>query len=358
MNAGRRDTHEQRPSSSRSGGFVRAAASLGLSGRYAVQSREARAGLQLWATDCGVELVTVDDEGTSSRAVGVYRALLAEGAEILLGPYGSHMVRQVAPVVCGAGRVLWNHGGAADDLPVPGLASVVAPASSYLHGLVRLAREMGLDELVMATGRGRFAEQVGDGALRTAAAHGMRTRHLRAGEWDTLIDERRHGQAALLRHAALAVVGTFDEDVAAVSRLGEAGLEIGLLSCVAAGIEEFGRRVGSRAEGVVGPVQWWCGDEPAEVGPSGQEFARRFQQRFGHTPDYVAAQAAAAGYLALEAHRRGYGAADIQGWRTSSLLGPFRLDGSWRQIGHVPATVQWRDRRRIVVAEGPRPCGD
>jgi ABC-type branched-subunit amino acid transport system substrate-binding protein len=332
-------------------GFVRAAASLGLSGRYAVQAREALAGLELWATDCGVDLVTLDDEGTPSRAVGIYRDLLAEGTEILVGPYGSHTVRQVAPVVCGTGRVLWNHGGAGDDLPAPGLASVVAPASSYLNGLVRLARDRGLDEVVVVTGPGRFAQHVGDGALTSAAAHGLRARRVRAGDWDAPVDGEDRSQRPSLHHAALVFVATFDEDVAAVGRVRGAGLDVGLLGCVAAGIDEFGRRLGSRADGVVGPVQWWRRDEPAEVGPSGPEFARRFEQRTGREPDYVAAQAAAAGYLAFEAHRRGYGPADIRRWRTSSLLGPFRLDRSWRQAGHAPATVQWRDGRRVLAAD-------
>lgn len=321
-----------------------------------MQAHETRAGLRLWADDRGVDLAIVDDRGSSSRAAGIYRALLKEGTEILLGPYGSDIVRRVAPLVGRAGRVLWNHGGSADDLAAPGLASVVAPASSYLQTLVGLARDRGLDEVVVAPGRGRFAQQVGDGALRTAATLGLRTRHVGAGGWDTLIKGAASGQPTSLRHAVLVFVGAFDDDVAAVGRVRDADVEVGLLGCVAAGIEEFGRRLGAGADGVAGPVQWWPGDEPAVVGPSGQEFVRHFEQRFGYRPDYVAAQAAAAGYLALEAHRRGRRLAGIHRWHTSSLLGPFRLDPSWRQVGHVPGTVQWRDGQRVLAAEPASPA--
>jgi len=66
--------------------------------------------------------------------VAAYQALLEDGVDILLGPYGSGTVRHVAPVVCGSGRLLWNHGGAADDLASPLLATAVAPASTYLSG--------------------------------------------------------------------------------------------------------------------------------------------------------------------------------------------------------------------------------
>lgn len=344
---GTAETTAERPGQS---GRVHAAAALALSGSYAMQGRAARDGLELWAADRGVDLTVVDDESTPARAVDVYRALLAEDAGILIGPYGSHMVRRVAPVVCGAGRLLWNHGGAADDLATPGLATVVAPASSYLERMVALARDRGLDEVVTATGPGRFARQVGEGALRAASARGMGARRVGSDEWETLLDRAGRGRPASLRHAALAFVGTFGQDLAALRRVRDSGLEVGLLGCVAAGVGQFGRHLGWRADGVVGPVQWWRRDEPAEVGPSGRDFARRFEQRYGHGPDYVAAQAAASGYLALEAHRRGDERPDVRRWRTSSLLGPFRLDGSWRQSGYVPALVEWRDGRQVLVA--------
>src|SRR4029450_9537047 len=61
------------------------------------------------------------------------------GVDLLIGPYGSGLVRAVAPLVCDAGRLLWNHGGAADDLARPGLVSLPAPASSYFEGAVREA---------------------------------------------------------------------------------------------------------------------------------------------------------------------------------------------------------------------------
>jgi ABC-type branched-subunit amino acid transport system substrate-binding protein len=117
--------------------------SLGLTGRDAVQSAQVRAGLDLWAADQPVELVIIDDQGSPSRAMAAYHALLADGIEILLGPHGSGTVRHVAPVVCGSGRLLWNHGGAADDLASPLLATVVAPASTYLASLLVLARTPG-----------------------------------------------------------------------------------------------------------------------------------------------------------------------------------------------------------------------
>ena len=329
----------------------RAGVSLGLTGRYAVQSAEARAGLDLWAADQHVELVVIDDQGAPNRAVTAYQSLLAGGVEILLGPYGSGMVRRVAPVVCGSGRLLWNHGGAADDLASPLLATVVAPASTYLAGLLALARDAGLDNVLLAPGRGRFAEHVAAGGRRTAEALGLRTRWVEPGDVRDLIEAAASRRSASLAQTALVVAGTFEEDVAVVRRVREECVEVGLLGCVAAGIDEFGRRLGRLADGVVGPAQWWCREHPVDVGPPGPEFVRRFEERVGHSPDYLAAQAAAAGYLAAAAAARGYGADDTRGWRADTLLGPFRLDSSWRQAGHVPVAVQWRRGRRVLAAE-------
>jgi ABC-type branched-subunit amino acid transport system substrate-binding protein len=250
-------------------GVLRAGVSLGLTGRYAVQSAEVRAGLDLWAADQPVELVVIDDQGSPSRATAAYQALLAEGIKILLGPYGSGTVRHVAPVVCGSGRLLWNHGGAADDLASPLLATVIAPASTYLVGLTVLARDAGLDHVVVAPGRGRFAEQVATGGRRAAESLGLRTREVEVDDVGALVEATALRGPVSLADAALVVAGTFEEDVAVVQRFREARVEVGLLGCVAAGIDEFGRRLGRLADGSWGRPSGgatttpWTWDRPA-----------------------------------------------------------------------------------------------
>ena len=86
---------------------------------------------------------------------------------------------------------------------------------------------------------------------------------------------------------------------------------------------------------------------------SNADFAARYRRRVGNEPSYVAAQAAAAGYLALAAHGLGLAAEDLPGWRTSTLLSDFALDGSWRQVGHRVTTIRWRDGRMVPLV--PRP---
>jgi ABC-type branched-subunit amino acid transport system substrate-binding protein len=86
-----------------------------------------------------------------------------------------------------------------------------------------------------------------------------------------------------------------------------------------------------------------------EIGPSGSEFVTRYRHRTGREPSYPAAQAAAAGYLAQEAHRVGMAAEDILTWASSTLLGDFALDSAWRQIGHRVTTVRWQGGRMVPL---------
>ncbi len=279
----------------------------------------------------------------SSGAQGAYRRFLTEGVDILLGPYGSGMVRRVAPLVCERGLVLWNHGGSADDLARLHLASVAAPASTYFHQAMQVVVEEGLSEVVFVHGKGRFGRAVADGGHYSARRLGLRSR---IGGKEAWRPEGRLGGAAVFFSA------TFDDDVELVTGLVQSGRPVGLVGCVAAGIDAFGDRLGDLAEGVVGPVQWFPDDRDPDVGPSGSEFARRFSADHGRGPDYVAAQAAAAGYLAGEAFRRGLPGDGVGRWRTSTMLGPFCLDRNWRQVGYTPVAVRWRGGRRVRALTG------
>ena len=321
---------------------VDAAATLGLTGPFARQGRQAAAGLELWAEEAGVRLTVVDDGGSRSAALRAYADWLHRGVDLLIGPYGSGLVRAVAPLVCDAGRLLWNHGGAADDLARPGLVSLPAPASSYFEGVVREAAARRVDRLLVARGAGPFADAVAQGALERASARGIEARTVMVGSL----------AAADAAGAALLVVGRFQEDVAVVRRVRGWPRAPALLGTVAAGLPAFGEQLGPAADGVLGPVQWWPSSRRPQVGPPGADLAARFRHRTGRTCSYVAAQATAAGHLAHAAHRRRLAAEAVRQWTTSTLLGDFALDGGWRQVGHHVGTIEWRQGRMVLIGQG------
>jgi ABC-type branched-subunit amino acid transport system substrate-binding protein len=294
--------------------------------------------VRLWAEASGVRLALVDDGGSTEAALHAYSGWIGT-ADLLIGPYASGLVRAVAPLVREAGRVLWNHGGSADDLAQPGVACLPAPASSYFDGVVKEAARLGIGRLAVVQGQGRFARAVANGVRVRASEHGMDVETI-----DSLAVE-----AADVAGTALLVAGSFEHDIAVIRSLHRRGPSPALLGAVAAGIPAFGEEVGELAEGVLGPVQWWPSTDTPEVGPAGIDFFVRFQRRTGRRPSYPAAQAAAAGYLAHAAHGLGLALDDVPNWTTSSLLGRFALDASWRQTGHHVTTVRWQGGRMVPV---------
>ena len=321
---------------------VSAALTLSLTGRYARQGTDAADGIRLWAEAAGVRLTLVDDRGSRQAAIDAYSAWL-DTVDLLIGPYASGLVRAIAPMVREAGRLLWNHGGSADDLAQPGIATLPAPASSYFDGVIDAMASRDARRLVVVQAPGPFARAVADGARARARDRGIEPRTVAASEVE----------AEDVADAAVLVAGPFEHDAAVVRRLRERGRSPALLAAVAAGISAFGRELGTAAEGVLGPVHWWPTADRPTIGPSGTAFASSYERRTGRQPSYPGALAAAAGYLASAAHDMGLAVKDVPGWATSTLLGDFELDAAWRQVGHRVTTVQWRGGRMLPLGDRP-----
>jgi branched-chain amino acid transport system substrate-binding protein len=317
---------------------ITAALTLSLTGRYERQGTDAAAGIRLWAEGAGVRLTVVDDQGSRRVAIQAYRSWL-DTVDLLIGPYASGLVRAIAPLVRETGRVLWNHGGSADDLAQPGIASLPAPASSYFDGVINETADRNVSRVIVVQAAGPFARAVADGARARASERRI----------DTQTVEASAVEAQDVAGAALLVAGPFEHDAEVVRGLRDRGQSPALLAAVAAGISAFGQALGEAAEGVLGPVHWWPTAETPKIGPSGTDFAATYQRRTGRGPSYPGALAAAAGYLAYAAHGLGLEAKDLPGWATSTLLGDFALDDAWRQVGHRVTTIQWQDGHMVPL---------
>ena len=318
---------------------VTAALTLSLTGQYERQGTEAAEGVRLWADEAGIRLILADDRGSKATAIEAYGGWI-DGVDLLLGPYASGLVRAVAPLVRTEGRILWNHGGSADDLAQPGIASLPAPASTYFEGIVDEAIDCKVRRLIVVQGPGPFARTVANGAKTRASERGI----------DSQTVEASTVEAEELDEAALLVAGPFEHDVAVVRGLRDRGQAPAILGAVAAGIPAFGQELGEAAEGVLAPVQWWPDLQTPKIGPSGTDFVTHYQQRTGRDPSYPAAQAAAAGYLAHAAHRLDLGVNDLPQWSTSTFFGDFTLDPVWRQVGHRITTIRWQRGRMVPIA--------
>ena len=313
-----------------------AAATLSVTGRYRRQGTEAAEALRLWADHEDIRLTLVDDAGSAARVTRAYAGWIGQ-IDLLIGPYAGGLVRTIAPLFRSAGQLLWNHGGSADDLAQPRIVCLAAPASTYFHDLVDLAARQQIRQMVIVQGPGPFARAVADGAAPRAQHLGLPVHRIDAKH---VADTGTAGTAWL-------VAGHFEHDVTVVQCLARKQPAPLLVAAVAAGIRAFGRELGKAADGIYGPAQWWPDTTKPAIGPSGTAFSQDYQARTGYEPSYVAAQAAAAGFLARAAQQLRLTTTDVTRWTTSTLLGDFQIDSHWRQVGHRITTVRWRDGRLV-----------
>ncbi len=338
---------------------------VSLSGRYAFQGRLAGAGLQQAVADVrsagGVrladrhvlpELVVLDDGGTRA---GVRQALDAlTGADLVVGPYGSDLVRAAAGWAAERGRVLWNHGGSADDVErLSGVVSVASPASRYLAAVLEaLARHRPSARVLVAVGRGGFGQHAAQGARQAAARLGM-----------SVVGCVTHDEVPDVPDVdVLLLAGSFEQDVALLRRLHSRPAIIG---AVAAGLGAFADELGRRVEGVLAPSQWEEGVHFAvDLGPRPAVVLRALRARVlptlsagmgtGHI-EYPSAQAYAAVLVALHCVQDtgslddGALAAAARRLRCTTFFGRFGLAEDGRQLDHDMLVVQWRAGMKRIV---------
>ena len=353
-----------------------------LSGELGGYGRAGALALELWAAWHNRQFaprieLSVFDTGRDPLAA----LARAEQMDLLFGPYGSG---PTATIAAATSRLVWNHGGARVP-PGPNLISVLAPAGTYFHGAVQVARQADPDlrtAWVLAGGTG-FGRAVAEGAAREAARLGLQVTEGRldapaqspgmlppeAPSADVLPADVVPADALppdmlppdmlpaeTLPADMLLGAGRFAEEVAAARRL-LPGRRWRAAGFVGAGVDEVLAELGRDREGLLGPAQWLAETAPSpDEGPPAAEFAAAYRQRTGADPPYPAAQAFAAGVIATRCLREA-GTADDAALAAAAcaldcttMFGRFRLDPQTRQqVGHRVLTVQWQDGARRVI---------
>jgi ABC-type branched-subunit amino acid transport system substrate-binding protein len=311
------------------------AATVPLSGRYAAQGSQMRAGLEAWARWAGARLVLEDDESRPERAAARYRALLRR-CELVLGPYGSDSVRAVAS--SGLPGPLWNHGGAADDVQrLPGVVSIPSPASRYLVALARaVAHLRPAARVALVIADGRFARLAREGLEPEAPLLGLRVTGTFAitGALEPLLAAEPD---------AVLLCGPVEQEVALLRRL--AG-RVPLVGGLSPGLAAFPELFGASPDGLLAPAQWHPRLTGAlGLGPATAEVLAAARELGAAPIDYVGAQAFACALVAARCAELEpddpLGAA--RGLKTATFFGGFALDPeSGIQCGHRLCVVRWR----------------
>jgi ABC-type branched-subunit amino acid transport system substrate-binding protein len=308
-----------------------------------------------------IALVHYDDASSSERAVAAAEKLIqVDRVHVLISPYGSDLTRAVVGVAREHGRLLWNHGGASDDIHRPGhgVVSIPTPVSLYFGGGLQLVGSLDAhaQKAVFLCRRG---SRFGRLATRGAQAVGRRAGFVVAAlTYSSLPDDLPQLWAKLRRQRPDLVLsaGSFEDDCAIARESIAAGVRTKAFALTAAAMREFRQTLGTSAEGIFAPSQW----EPdarhvVDFGPTPSQVAERIRA-IGSASDYPAAQAYAACLIAQHCLEEAGRADDEALWRAACALDCTTFFGRFRinprtgiQEGHEMVWVQWQGTSRVVV---------
>ena len=340
-----------------------------LTGQFQVQGRQALAGLQAWAKDANskspnsFQVVYYDDASDRSAVCEVTRRLIVEDhVDILIGPYSSVLTSTAALVAEEHGKLLWNQGGASDNVYHQGYrwtVGILTPANRYLMGLLPMVRQADSSATTVALIRastGEFPRTVCAGVTETSADFGFKT--ILEVEFEASADDFTDSLAAVIAAKAdvVVIVGRVQNDIRIARQLAETGLHGGVVVAVAAGIQGFQDELRSLADRFVGPSQWEPGGlATPDFGPTSIEVIASLKRSGHQHVDYPMAQAYAAG-LVVQRCLEEVGNADDYTLREaagrlrfSTFYGNFQIDETGRQIGRETMLVQWQDGQKNIV---------
>lgn len=356
-------------------GPVKVGMAASLTGQFGGQGSQALEGVAAWVRDTNagggiyvrdlggkapLQLVHYDDQSTPQVArTMTQKLMLDDGVDLLLGPYSSVLTMACAPVAERLHRVLWNHGGASDQIWSRGfywVIGVLSPASGYLLGVIDLVKEKdpaARRVAILHSSTGTFSPAVALGAESHAVQEGFQTvftgqYRSPAVDFSSLLDEME------ARHPDVILgVGRIQDDMLLARQVVQRGTRAKAIALVAAGIEQFREALGSGADGFLGPSQWEPGmaGEP-DYGPSAQEVARGWPQG----SDYALAQAYAAGLVAQRCVEEA-GTLDNHALREAAhhldfttFFGRFKVEpATGRQIGRSVLITQWQGDEKVVL---------
>ena len=360
---------------------LKAGIPVSLSGQFEVQGKQALAGLQAWAEDVNqrggislghpgsnwqVAVVHYDDASQADGArAATTRLITQDRVDLLFGPYSSVLSKAAAGVAEAHQRLMWNQGGAADDIYQQGyrwVVGVLTPASRYLEGLLPLVREAepGVSTVgIVRAYPGSFPQAVSSEVHRGTKSLGFQMVYLRehppnTSSFNSVLEEMRSRQPQV---QVLVVVGRIANDIQMALELVSSELRPQVVAVVAAPIQQFHDALGADAEGFLGPSQWEPEFRyPSGYGPPVDQVLTSLGRKRDVSLDYPMAQAYASGLIA-QACLEKTGAPDDGPIREaaasldlSTFFGRFKIDPlTGRQIGRSAPLVQWQKGRKVVL---------
>ena len=373
---------------------IKVGISVSLSGQFQTQGRQALAGLHAWAEDTNeaggvavgglavegrrhaVKVVHYDDASVAEGATRATQTLIErDRVDLLFGPYSSGLANAAANVSAANGQVLWNQGGAGDEIYQPGsrVVGILNGAREYLSelpGLLRSSDPSASTLAIVHCSTGAFPRQVSEGLETQAVAQGF-TKVIdlefppEQSDFPSIVSRLHQADPDLLL-----VVGRIRHDISlsrALISQWKTARRSRATAVVAAGIARFSTELGSDVDGFIGPSQWEppalhdSGTLPCPYfGPSPKQLMvslERAKHSNGGLPiDYPMAQAYAAGLVAQRCLEEAGTPEPTALWNAAvsldfhTFFGRFRIDpATGKQVGRSVFMVQWQRGRKVVI---------
>lgn len=341
---------------------IRIGTTQSLTGHYSDQGKEQLRGLQMWAADVNargvllgrpVEIVHYDDNSRDAGTVdGFTRLLEQDKVDLLVGPYSSSLTLEATLVAEAHGVPMVTTAASSEEIWNRGMKNVFGadtPANDYTYG-ISVARDAGAHSVALVYAKTEFGQEVAAG-MREALADRL---VLDEGyEPDQRDFSDLAGRLAKVDADLVFGVSYLGDSVALVRAIKSAGVKPRMLGfTIGPGLREFGDELGADAEGVVGVVQWLRSSRE----PGAQDFAYRYNQRYGSNPGVYAVIGYSAGQI-LEAAVRLAGSTDHDAVREQlrtmyfkALIGSYHVDDTGRQQGRRNYVLQWQDDNRRLIA--------
>lgn len=334
------------------------------SGALAAAAQGYLRALQLWEQEVNgaggllgrrVELRLRDDASSAVRAGALYGELIQEGAELLIGPFGSAATLMAKGEAERAGRVLVNGSGASQAVharPSRYVFQSAIPNAAYGEAIVAVVASAGLRRLFILA-----RDDPGSREMAQAARQAAAREELEAGElvfYDAGLEDFASQVAAARAQGAQAWVafGGPRDAASMVRTLKKLDYAPPLVFLGGAADPRFIELVGQDAEFTLGADAY----DPSLARPGNAAFVKRFTARWATPPDHAAAQGHAAATVLAEAVRRA-GSVEPQALRdalaaleTPTVLGGYKVDPqTGAQLAARPVIVQILKGRREVL---------
>lgn len=355
---------------------IKFGAAVSDTGQYAREGGDTRNGYTIWLEwvneeaggilvggECHrAEIIFYDDESDPDTvSVLTERLIVEDEVDFILGPYSSSLT-QVASVITEREDIIMVEGnGASETLFERGfqnLFAVLTPASYYTRSGIEKAVAEGATTAVVAYEDTAFPTSVAEGAQRWLEELGVEVLAVESYPRGVTDVSALFTQFRELEPDLFVGGGHFNDAVLFISTAKEIGFNPGaFLITVGPSNPTFVEEMGADSEFVWGASQWErsLGYEDEYFGTA-EDYAVRYEERFGIAPSYQAAESTATAlvlHLAIEAAdaietapvRDALNEMDIV-----TFYGPINFDETGKNAGKPMVTIQIQDGEILVIA--------